>query len=276
MRDPDLERGNWTEPVRQLTDEPGTVDLWAYFPGTDHNEELLTAQAALLSGDERERSRRFHFERDRRLYVAKRALVRTVLSSYFTVAPGDWVFSRGERGKPSIAYPIPTCPLHFNLARTEGLVVCLVGSAHTLLGVDAELLKAGPNFGSLAESYFSVAESQAIRACPVSRQAQLFFTYWTLKESYAKSRGDGLRLALDRFSFHLRRDEIAIALDPSLADDGNSWRFALLEAPSNHLVAVAVKSGGAPLNVRIKETMPLRKAPENTRLRVRAPSDFLK
>lgn len=276
MRDANLQRGSCAEAIRPLTNEPGTVDLWGYFPEADEDPALLSAQAALLSADERERHGHFRFERDRRLFLATRALIRTVLSSYFPVAPGDWLFSLGEQGKPSIAYPIPACPLHFNLARTEGLVVCLVGSAHTLLGVDTELIKAGREFGSLAKSYFSLGESQAIRACPASRQAQLFFAYWTLKESYAKARGDGLSLALDRFSFHLRGNEIAIALDPSLADEANSWRFALVGAPSNHLVALAVKSGGAPLKVRIKETVPLGKAAENIRLTVRAPSDFLK
>ena len=70
-------------------DEPGAVDLWCYSPESNPDPDLLAAQAALLSSDERERCERFRLERDRRLFVATRALVRTVLCSYFPVAPGE-------------------------------------------------------------------------------------------------------------------------------------------------------------------------------------------
>ncbi len=238
------------------------VDLWCYFPEANPDPHLLSAQAALLTPDEQERCGRFRFERDCRVFVATRALVRTVLSSYFPVAPGDWRFSVGQHGKPSVAVPILMSPIHFNLAHTTGLIVCAVSVAHQVIGVDAEMIEDGRDIVSEAESYFSPAERCALRTCPASRQPCLFFAYWTLKESYVKARGDGLSLPLDRFSFHFEEDALRLVLDPGLADDATNWRFALLHAPPNHIIAVAVETGGADLRLRIKHTVPLRKAVE--------------
>ena len=45
---------------------------------------------------------RFVFERDRRSFLMTRALVRTILSRYATVAPADWRFIANVHGRPEI------------------------------------------------------------------------------------------------------------------------------------------------------------------------------
>jgi len=120
-----------------LASEKGIVDLWYYFyEGTD--TELLASQEALLTPDELERSGSFRFERDRRLFLATRVLVRTVLSNYSEVSPDGWRFARNEYGKPFINAPTVTPVIHFNLANTPGLVVCALSVAHEAVGIDAE------------------------------------------------------------------------------------------------------------------------------------------
>ena len=229
-----------------------------------------------MTPDEEERCGRFHFERDRQLFIATRALARTALSSYFPVAPGDWRFATGEHGKPFIAAPILTPRLHFNLAHTHGLIVCVVSAAHDLIGVDTEMLEGGRDIFGEAERYFSSSERGALRACPTSKQPRLFLAYWTLKESFAKARGEGLGLPLDRSSFHFEGDAIRIALDPSLSEDAACWRFALLDAPPHHIIAVAVKTGGTPLILRIKHTVPLGRVVEGAQLAAISKADLLK
>ncbi len=256
--------------------EPGVVDLWCYFLESNPDPDLFAAQAALLCSSERERCERFLLERDRRLFVASRALVRTALSSYFAVAPGDWRFSIGQHGKPSVASPLPTPRIHFNLAHTPGLAVCVVSGAHESIGVDAEMIESRREIFSDAERYFSSPERGALRACPGAKQPQLFFAFWTLKESYVKARGDGLGLSLDQFSFHFDEDAIHIVLDQSLADDATRWRFALVSASSHHLIAVAAKTGGAPLSLHTKVIVPLGKAVQTGGLSVISAFDLLK
>src|SRR6185436_18685723 len=93
--------------------------------------------------------------------------------------------------------------LHFNLTNTRGLVACAVSVAHAEVGVDAEALDRSGETVAIADRYFSTEEVRALRALPESAQRQRFFAYWTLKESYIKARGLGLRLPLDQFSFRL-------------------------------------------------------------------------
>jgi 4'-phosphopantetheinyl transferase len=240
-----------------LTGKRGIVDLWYYFHELIDDSELLAAHEALMTPDEHQRHRSFRFEDDRRLFLATRALVRTVLSSYAPVAPADWRFAYGKNGKPRIAHPAVTPRLNFNLANTRGLVVCLVSVAHESIGVDVEMINRDvPSIG-LANSYFCPSEVRALRALPASDQPRRFFSYWTLKESYIKARGIGLSLPLHQFSFHFEDDAIRITFDAQLADDATRWRFALLDAPPCHMTAVGVDTGGVALSLRTTHVVPL-------------------
>ena len=69
--------------------------------------------------------------------------------------------------------------------------------------------------------------------------------------------GIGLAIPLDQFSLRVD-DAISIRFDPRLADDAALWRFALLDAPPHHLVAVGVETGGAALSLRARQVVPLR------------------
>lgn len=240
-----------------LRAQPGVVDLHCFFYEEMTDAERWAAYFALLTPAEQARHDRFYFERDRRLFLATRALVRCVLSEYASVEPAAWRFQEGERGKPFIASP-KTAPLHFNLSNTYGLVVCAISTAHAQLGVDAECIDRPGETVSLAEHYFSPAEVRALQALPDEQKRERFFAYWTLKESYIKARGLGLALPLEQFSFELEDEkEIAIAFDPRLADDKARWRFALLRASFRHLVAVGVDSAGAALSLRAGRYVPL-------------------
>lgn len=237
--------------------QPGVADLWCYFPESNPDPGLLAAQAALMSPDEQDRCGRFRFERERRMFVATRALVRTVLSSYFPVESRAWGFSADQHGKPAVKIPMVTPRIHFNLAHTDGLVVCVVSAACESIGVDAERLERGRDFLGETEGYFSSTERDALRACPASGRARLFLAYWTLKESYAKARGEGVALPFDKFSFRVEKGTIGVVLDPSLADAATGWRFALLNAAPRHVIAVAARTLGVPLKLRPRCIVPL-------------------
>jgi 4'-phosphopantetheinyl transferase len=247
-----------------LSGRPGVVDLFCFFYDEDAETAPFESYFSLMTDEERARHDRYYFARDRRLFLATRALVRTVLSRYVAASPTSWQFATGERGKPYIVGPASTAEprLHFNLSNTHGLVVCAVSVAHSELGVDAEGLDRGGETVNIADHYFSPREVKALHALPSDEQRLRFFTYWTLKESYIKARGLGLALPLDQFSFVLtERAEIGIAFTPPLVDDPRVWRFALLDAPPRHLVAVGVCTDGAPLSLRATRVIPLRDDP---------------
>src|SRR5438105_1534811 len=85
-------------------------------------EVLLERFGDLLTREERDRVARPSIQSRRREVLLTRMLVRTTLSRYADIAPKDWRFGIGERGRPFIERD----GLDFNLSHTEGMIVCLV------------------------------------------------------------------------------------------------------------------------------------------------------
>lgn len=237
-----------------LAREEGVLDLWYCYYECVEDVSLLVKWEALMSPDERQRYGAFRFERDRRLFLATRALVRTVLSHYYPVAPGEWRFISGKHGKPRISSPNVRTPIYFNLANTRGLAVCLVSIAHGSIGVDAELIDPKVECGTLADRYCSPSEIQGIKALPSNEQQSWFFAHWTLKESYVKALGIGLAVPVDQCSFAIGKDKITFE-SPMRGEA--CWRFALVETEYNHLIAVSADTGGAGLSLRASAIVPL-------------------
>jgi len=241
-----------------LEQDRSIVDLWYYFYEDINDSVLLSAHKALMTPDERERYGRFHFERDRRLFLATRALVRTVLSNYTDVEPAAWRFSIAEHGKPYISHPAINPCINFNLSNTPGLVVCAVSISHDCLGVDAEGIDRWNASSGVAEHYFSRDELKVLRTLPSLEQPRRFFAYWTLKESYIKARGLGLGLPLDQFSFIFNDGEIRVNFKSTCLGNATCWQFALIDAPPLHMIAIGVDTDGVPLSLRARQVVPLR------------------
>lgn len=216
------------------------VHVWCAHPEALATETAYAAARALITADEATRLERFAFARDRRIFVATRALVRRVLSRYAPVAAHDWRFVITQHGRPEISSEGDPS-LRFNLSNTHGLVVCAV-VRHGEIGVDAESVgRAGARL-ELAERYFAPTEVAALRALPSPARPRRFCEYWTLKESYLKARGVGLDLPLDRFAFLFDPGHSPhFHVDPELDDQGDSWRFSLCRPTADHVVALCVR-----------------------------------
>jgi 4'-phosphopantetheinyl transferase len=219
----------------------------------------------MLSPDERARMQRFHFERDRHTYVVAHALVRTALSRYATCAPAAWAFTVNEYGRPDIAPGLCARPLRFNLSHTDGLVAVAIALERDV-GVDVEHMYP-PSFDlGVAGHFFAPAEIAALEAQPSEAQRDRFFAYWTLKEAYIKARGMGLALPLHQFAFDLdvdldhgldHGDEIVLAVDPSLEDDGRRWWFHQQRVTPEHRLAVALRrEPGEPIALQLEPLTP--------------------
>lgn len=109
-----------------------------------------------------------------------------------------------EKGLPAMeknAFGKPYFPgypgIYFNLSHTEGCVCCALADAP--VGVDVELCRPRKNPGRIV-GRFSATEQRLWRETPKSRQEEVFFALWVLKESCVKADGRGLRIPLDAFS----------------------------------------------------------------------------
>jgi 4'-phosphopantetheinyl transferase len=140
----------------------GGVDLWYLF-----TENLpLAPYYALLSEEERAEVEAVRHPLTHDLMVLGRALTRLVLSEYAPLEPSQWSILRSPYGKPYVDPKQPA--LYFNIAHTEGLVICGV-SEKGAIGVDVERTdRGGANIHA-----------------------------WTAKEAIAKGLGYGVSLPFE-------------------------------------------------------------------------------
>ena len=148
-----------------LTLPSGEAHLWYALPDELTSPALVAAYGELMAPEERERQRRYVFEKNRHEYLVTRALVRTVLSRYAPVAPKAWTFQAGHYGKPDIASPMVAPRLRFNLSNTTGLVACLVTVGREV-GVDAEELERAGRALDVADRFFSPLKMSRSKSSP--------------------------------------------------------------------------------------------------------------
>ena len=108
------------------------------------------------------------------------------------------VIVKGEHGKP---YFSENSGIHFNISHTGNMAVCAVGECE--LGVDIEQIR------SVKESMKKrvLAPGEQLWLERQINQDEAFIRLWTLKESYIKATGKGLRTELAAVEFAIQEDE---------------------------------------------------------------------
>ncbi|MCQ2456481.1 MAG: 4'-phosphopantetheinyl transferase superfamily protein [Clostridia bacterium] len=96
-----------------------------------------------------------------------------------------------ENGKPSI----PGSGLHFNLSHSDEKVLCAVSDRP--VGCDVEKIEEIDI--KIAKRFFTEEEYKIIAVSDDSQTE--FYRIWTMKESFSKAIGLGLKLPLDSFTF---------------------------------------------------------------------------
>ena len=231
----------------------GDVHVWFTRPDRAAGAALTARYDALLSADERERHRRFHFDRDRHHFLVAHALVRTTLSRYSQVDPAAWTFTRGPHGRPEIASPAIRPGLRFNLSHTPGLVTVAV-ALDADVGIDVEGLRTRDTSIAIARRFFAPAEVAYLLSRPAPEHPRIFLEIWTLKEAYIKATGEGFRARLDRFVMQLD-DPPTVTLE-GRATPSDQWHCRRLALGADHIAALAVRQPDPP-SVVIRETVPL-------------------
>lgn len=190
----------WSSPLAIPELPRGEIHVWRASLSTD--KTTLRSLEATLADQERERARRFIFERDRDRHVAARGILRDLLGKYLRRAPESVEFVYGPFGKPDIASAASRPEIRFNLSHSHGLVVVAIGRKREV-GIDVELIR--PDFASeaIAKRYFSAKESDELSKLPAEVRTEGFFLCWTRKEAYIKAKGDGLQIPLDSFDVSL-------------------------------------------------------------------------
>ena len=231
------------------------IHVWFVRPERAADAALTQAYYALLSADERERHRRFHFDRDRHMFLVARALVRTTLSRYAAVAPGAWTFREGPHGRPEIDSPAGLLPLRFNLSHTRGLAAVAVALGVDV-GIDVENTQPRDTSSAIARRFFAPPEVRYFESVPPDRQPRVFLEFWTLKEAYIKATGQGLSAGLSSFAMDLG-DPPMVSFTNGNNTTAADWHFCHLPLTDSHVTSLAVFRPGAAPKVVVRETVPL-------------------
>ena len=152
---------------------------------------------ACVSPDRRERLDRIKAERERCLSLGGALLLRHALRER---GAGEPEIAYGPHGKPYCA-DLPD--VHFNISHSGDYAVCAVASAP--VGCDIERIV--PYRLRVAERCFAPEELAALNVLPdEAARTELFFRFWTLKESFLKCVGCGITEPLSSVSFDLSGD----------------------------------------------------------------------
>jgi 4'-phosphopantetheinyl transferase len=226
----------WVQSPAEIELAQDEIHVWRAHLNCE--KTLLRQFEATLASDERDRARRFHFDRDRNSFVATRGMLRELLGRYVARAPREIEFEYGVRGKPSLRANRLEGPIQFNVSHSRDMALFAFAVGRKV-GVDVEFLR--PDFGGdeIAKRFFSPQEVEELRILPARLRLEGFFLCWTRKEAYVKARGEGLQTPLNSFYVSLTPGQ------PEQLNSADSQRWSLRSLrPDPRYVGAIVGEGG--------------------------------
>lgn len=226
----------WSK-LETYTLEPDEIHVWRIDLKVSQN--YLDYLFCLLSDDEKNRAKRFRHAQTREAFIARRGLLRILLSRYLDRDARDLRFTCNAFDKPILASLSESYRLHFNVSHTHDIALIAIGRHD--IGIDVEHVDIDYPCLTIAEEFFAPHEVSALRALPRSEVAPTFFRYWTAKEAVAKAIGQGLSVPLENIQLEFfggRATGHANVLFPTC----DVWHFHQLEFESHFIIALASKN----------------------------------
>lgn len=187
----------WLNPPDNLILSDEEAHIWR--ADLEGNERFQDSFLKLLSPDEKNRARKFRFDKDRRNFIVARGILRSLIGQYLAINPEEVSFQYNEFGKPGIAN---NNTLLFNISHSHNIALFAFTNKYNV-GVDVEFLNPNIEVKDIATNFFSTNEIMKLLALPEKQQALGFFNCWTRKEAFIKAVGEGLSFPLDQFEVSL-------------------------------------------------------------------------
>ena len=204
------------------------------------DDRLYAAAYCAVSDERQKKADRFRFRKDRNLCLGAGVLLRFALREAGVLEENP-TYRTGENGKPYLfSYP----NIFFNLSHSGSFVLCALSGVD--VGCDIEKMEDAEL--ALAKRFFTPGEYAAIASRPSeAERADRFYRIWTLKESFLKATGLGLRLPLNGFEILSDGEAVSIRQDV----DPRSFRFQTYDNLSGYQCALceAAEAGETELEV---------------------------
>lgn len=207
------------------------IKIYTADVGPLSDERLFRALYERVSAGRREKTDRMRFEKDKRLTLGAGALLETALAAE---GVDDFTMAEEQNHKPCLA---GRPALKFNLSHSGTKVLCALSDCD--IGCDVEAVREIDM--KIARRFFFAGEYEALLRCPPGERGELFFRFWTCKESFMKATGLGLALPLGDFCVLLEGDAPRVRQQV----DGRSYYFKEFDRGDAYRYAVC--SAGKPL-----------------------------
>jgi len=221
----------------RLTLEDHEVQVWHY--DLDVDAELENSLDSLLSAEEKDRANRFHFLEHRLRFIARRGILRRILSQYVDCEPGAIHFKQGQYGKPYLASPNSTEKIRFSATSSNnlgGVAITRCGD----VGLDIEQVLPDTDQKEIASSQFSQEEHDWLHQQPAFKHPEAFYKIWTCKEAYLKGKGLGITVSLKDFSVSIKGESASLAWSNIDPKDTQRWSFHQLATEPGFIGCLAV------------------------------------
>lgn len=150
-----------------------------------------------------------------------------------------------DQGKPYLSdYP----GLYFNLSHSGNVAACAVADCE--IGVDVQIYGKGRE--AVAKRFFTKEEQESLeKAGNEGKFEEAFFSLWSIKESYLKYTGLGMKKGLDSFHIDFEREKI---IDLSAGDKVQEQvYFRQISLPNLPEYALSVCSGCEKMEIDLEK-----------------------
>ena len=161
----------------------------------------------------------FKFKEAKNTYVVSQGALRMLMSRYLGISPDLIELGRRKKGKP---YSIDNPNLNFNISNS-GKTAVIAFSYDSEIGIDIEQMRHLPDLDELINRNFTSREIKFITAKTEDKERR-FFRFWTVKESYLKAIGEGMRLTPDNLEFAIENGSIRL-LSVKGVFEQEDWNF---------------------------------------------------
>lgn len=179
----------------------------------------LTEFRSVLTSVESEKACYLKTEEAQNSYISSQGSLRFLLSKYLNIPPETIRLGRHAKGKP---FSEDQPNLRFNLSNSANLVA-IAFTYDSEIGIDIEQIRPLPDLEEMIQSNFSTNEIKIIQSKP-EETLKRFFRFWTLKESYLKAIGEGMRIEPQNIEFTLNK-YVATLLSVRGLPEQEDWNF---------------------------------------------------
>jgi 4'-phosphopantetheinyl transferase len=214
----------------------GEIHLWT--ASLVLSPEIIERLRSTLSPDEKKRTSYFKFEHKQHGYIITQAVLRILISAYLDIEPVDVILVASKKGKPFL---INEPSLYFNISNSHEICVYAF-SRDSEVGIDIEKIRELPDLDQLIEKNLTSNEKEYFRKNP-DHKLSLFFQFWTLKESYLKAIGEGMRLTPENLEFSMDDGNIRLR-SVKYGFEAIDWQFKGFTRKGNYTGTLTHKGKG--------------------------------